>query len=453
MTARFRFVDSISATAGVRLDLQVDPDWGVLRDGLDLTPAALRTVSASSMLTDGAPVVASARDNMLLRMPVLIKGTTDDGRRNQLGLLAREVDRVINFLEIRLRDLTDSRWLRCYRSSIVGFEPHYGQSTWRAVLQIEADPWASGLRHDVQAETTVTNDPAAATRGMLLDITGVLGDLPTPAFMWHSAGDLPPVLVATRSTGVPADLVWFHQAEAMTAGTDVGAATADATASGGSRRTITSFSTSTMLKRLESLWPATSPTVAQLEAMIGSYRVLVRVRKSVSGDTIQMQHKGRNAYLEYSTGPVQTLASGTGWQIVDLGVLDFPLGMTHRTWGSGGVAVRPSNAYVEIYAAQTTGSGGLDFDFVALVPADESFMSVANANLIDGPQRTVYHASPNMASSIVEVQGAPAAVVKGGVPFLMPGVTNRLWWIQTEDAAITATAGVSVSYWPRYLSV
>jgi hypothetical protein len=56
-----------------------------------------------------------------------------------------------------------------------------------------------------------------------------------------------------------------------------------------------------------------------------------------------------------------------------------------------------------------------------------------------------------------QVIGAPTPTLAGGLPMLTPNQTNRIYILRTvqpsEAWTLTTVAGVSVSYWPRYLTV
>lgn len=472
MTARVRFVDSISTTAGLRLDLQLDPEWGVLRNGLDLRPASTRFVSPQSMLTDGAPVVARARDNMLLRVPILLKGGTDDARQGQMSVLARELERPSGFLEMQIRDATASRWLHTKGGSIVDYDPYYGQSMWRVVVELVADPWAYDTLRTLSA-VTVSTDPAAASNPMVFDVTGVAGDEETPLILWTDPpsetpdGGVSKLLFAVRSRGVPGNLLSTVQAETDVApGVDTALMANSALMSGaGSNYLRTTFATvAGMVMRWSTYIPSALATAAQKEEAPGEYRVLMRMSKTSSSAGIYVQWRTLNNV--WGSGPVTafpTVGQNNTRLWVDLGIINIgrPAGGLHAA------AQFAAPVQLMFDAERRSGSGSLDWDVMRLVPADESMVAVANhvnnVLVIDGIEREAYgisSGSPFDATTEVDHRSVAAW---GGFPHVTPGVTNRIYVNNLPDpnaddgviyvSDLLTTLTINLAYYPRYLSV
>src|SRR5262245_36277675 len=100
MVDLIRFVDAISATPGVRLNLNDDVAWSVHNDSTFTPPAIKRSVTAS-MLRDGDFVGATAYGNRELGLVLTVKATPADAAAVEVQKLARELDRKTNLLEWR----------------------------------------------------------------------------------------------------------------------------------------------------------------------------------------------------------------------------------------------------------------------------------------------------------------------------------------------------------------
>src|SRR4051794_1434173 len=119
MTIRCRFVDSISATPTVRLDLNDTTGAGFWlgAGGLQAPPPSLRRAEASTILRDGGLVAASAYDNRTLTLPLTItSAATMDARNTLISSLVKELNRESNILEYRPDGSSTSYFFRTFRS-------------------------------------------------------------------------------------------------------------------------------------------------------------------------------------------------------------------------------------------------------------------------------------------------------------------------------------------------
>jgi hypothetical protein len=458
VTARVRFVDSISTTAGIRLDVQVDPDWAVMRNGLDLSPAALRSLAPESMMRDGAPVVATARGNMLLRLPILLKGATADGQQSLKSSLDRECDRPLNFLEWRTLDATESRWLVCYRSAVVEYDPFYGQNLWHATVELHCQPFAYGTRRDLDA-VTVNNDPAAASNPNYWDITGIAGDVETPLLLkWTRLQNSPiePDLWAVRRRGTPANVPFLLQAEAQGDEWDTTAVAGGAGYSGaGSNIMQTTFATTPgMAMRLS----IDAPVGASVDRR-GTYRVFLRCGKTVPEDVIDVR-----LTVGATAVPVQTvrLPVSSDTHMVDLGLVQLPSGDDPVTDGVGGAEFPVTGFAGTLEAQRVSGTGNLNLDYLLFVPADDR-MALTRAGSAEGTTHDVVFDTGQFllyklatgTLNLAQATGGPEII--GGGPVVSPGVTNRLYYVhsvgQDVSHGIAGSTDISVAYYPRYLSV
>jgi hypothetical protein len=113
--------------------------------------------------------------------------------------------------------------------------------------------------------------------------------------------------------------------------------------------------------------------------------------------------------------------------------------------------------YLSLRAQRVSGSGTLDVDYLILVPSDDRLAIVKWAEA--GPDRWWLDAHDNSVharnSSDQIATGTPPTLA-GGLPMLAPNQTNRLFMVYEVGAGLTTTlttTTVTVSYFPRYLSV
>lgn len=463
--ATFQFVDSVSGSAGLRLDLHSEAGGLLVAgEGYDLSPPPLRRVVDSSMLEHGDRIPAAAFGNRTIRLPLQFKQTSNDNTADKLQLLARELARTPgNVLKMAVG--SNAMYFRTLPSPDAAWEmknrlERYG----KAVCEIQAEPFGYGVKETIGA-VTVNNDPAAGSNGMFLDVSSVKGDVETPLYLVVPSGIIATgrrqSAIAVRRRGTVANVPFVLQAEAMTQGTDTSIQANNASFSGGgSNFSRTTFSTASGITTRLSL--GTFPASASVDAR-GTYRVFVRFRQNTSGDTIQLQLQwgatgGSGAV--WGNGRVTPTNGNTNLKWVDLGLMQIPAGADPMEDGISGTALSHAGQYVEVRAARTAGSGSIDLDALLFVPADDRFMltkwpasSGPTDFVVDGRTSAVY---PRGASGEVRTPSEFVEVAGGGLD-ISPGVTNRVYFVRdvgtTSSAgdAISGTTSISGFYWPRYL--
>jgi len=434
----FRFVDSVSTSAAVRLNLNDGTTWSLLQESIDLSPPELRRASESTMLVDGSYVSDSSYENRVLTFQLHVEAASEDLLLAQLQLLARQLDRADNVLEMMTG--TVPVFFRTLRSPSYQIVEHQAGLHWaRLRCEVLAEPFGVGAKV-TQSVQAASNDPAAAN-GCFIDVTGVLGDVDTPGmFTVESPGGSPTMVLAVRHRGTPSNGSWLVQAESMTVGTDTTVQANDPLMSGaGSNYTRTTFATASSQNRLQFLYPPGSVTVDHR----GLYRAFARLRSS-DGTSVFETILKNSIGVTFDTKSV-TPATLAGWY--DLGKLSVPVGADAQFDGYGAERIFAAGTY-QIFIARSSGTGTLDADGLLLLPADEHHGwakcgSAPGANLVwDGPNDVVY--SPT----------APVTVSRGGdVPMLTPNQTNRLFVLPTTEAASALTIGtdITVAYYPLFL--
>lgn len=300
------------------------------------------------------------------------------------------------------------------------------------------------------------------------DVTGVKGDVETPAVMFFTAGPIQGAgqtsCLSVRRRDDPTKTPALLQAEDMIASIDTSVqANSSAMSGAGNNFMRTTFATNaTLITRLTALlFP--SSTDGGLDAR-GTYRVFVRYMNSVA-DTFPMR-------LRYGAGsafmidlPTILAPSSTAFpRHLELGDITIPVGHDPVALGYG--ADLPTRGVrLELQIGRTGGASNLDVDFLELFPATDRLMLIkwpsdpdsfggvlASHKVLDGVSRRSYHARNDPARIFSGRPGEPI----GGHPLVSPGRLNRIYFAQdvaTQQALATSWAQLdALYYWPRYLS-
>ncbi len=462
MVSTWKFVDAPTASPATLLDMHNGDTWKVLRDDFDLSPPVLRRTVASNTLADGGLVTSASYDLRELKFTLQLATSTEDLRNQQLKDLEAELSKPSNLLMYQATGSSFPVFFRTLRSDTFDLDKQFiAEKAWRVQCSVLAEPFAIGVRHDIVSSLTLTNDPASGTNASKFDITGVRGDSPSPAFVrFTSLGAGAVLTLAQRTVNNPTAVTVFAQAESATLGTDTTVATVADSSGGASNNAATcSFATNTsMTTRLT----MSLPTASSAEAVKGRYRVRARVRASATSTTFTLRWQVAGINTVY--GPTVTYTAATSYTLLDLGVIEIPTVTTvpPQIGYSALAATGYTLSSLLIQAARTSGAASLNIDYVYLVPADERLVEVSQRAAIssgfvclDGPNTLAY----GMASGTTPFGGTRTinndqGVVPfiGGLPMLVPGVTNR-WYGLVTAGAVTATTTVDVSYWPRWREV
>jgi len=194
----------------------------------------------------------------------------------------------------------------------------------------------------------------------------------------------------------------------------------------------------------------------------GEYRVLARMRQTSGTADVEAQAgitTSAGSAAQVSAEAV-TLDTPADLVVHDLGVVSYPAGGAPAGIGySDGIT--PAAGYVRL-TLTATGAGTYDVDYIQLIPTGSlakmlAFDSAVGPFVFDGVRDATYRistASPfDRAVKIVTAPGASVDERAGGVLMLTPGVANRLHAVFQAQQAIGDARTLSVSYWPRYLTV
>jgi hypothetical protein len=176
----------------------------------------------------------------------------------------------------------------------------------------------------------VTNNPAAGSNGMFLDITSPMGDVETPLYVAFTNGTSGLGAtgrfqsgLAMRRRGTVATTPFFLQAEAMTQGVDTTTQVNSATFSGSGNNS----SAVHLRHRHIRAAAAHDQPVADGSSVDyrGTYRVFMRCKKTVAGDSIDVQLQWGTSSPVISNDIV-TLPADANLKYIDLGLVQFPGG-------------------------------------------------------------------------------------------------------------------------------
>jgi hypothetical protein len=463
MASVVQFVDSIASSPTVRLDLNNLTGSNALAvdvAGMDLSPPPMRRAFTSTMLMDGDRITAAAFENRVVKFTVrLIRAASVDAAATVVQNLGRELNRPTNILKVHLDGATAPVFFRTFRA------PDYTLSMLRllfientaAALELVAEPFALGLREDPVSLVTVDTNPAAGSNGCFVDVTGVKGDVEAPAFIrWPDAATANDreTVFAVRRRGTPSATPFLFQAEALTQGTDTTTQVNDANFSGaGNNYSRCTFATATMQGRLSTADLGTASVDLR-----GRYRVLLRYRKNTSGDGINLMLRWGDVGFTTVDNAIFATPNTTSTCMADLGDISVPLGLD-PVFDPSGTELAVADAFqLLLMAERTSGSGTIDFDFLLLVPADDR-LAVLKWQA-GGADRWLLDARDDSAhgrSSSDQVASAGGPSIAGELPMLTPNQTNRIYMLREVapglSSTLTTVTNVSVSYWPRYLSV
>lgn len=466
MPSTWKFVDQPVASPTVLLDMNDGATWKTLgAEFFKLPSPPLKRSVAASMMVEGAMLSAAAYDPRTLTFTLELTGATEAAREAQMDALVAQFAKPGNLLMYQLQLSNNPIFFRTLRSDEYNLDKEFiPGAAWRVDCNVLAEPFAIGVRRDLPT-VTVTNDPAAASVPAIWDITGIVGNAPTPAFLriGSALGAGNPILLSQRTVNNPTAVTVFAQCEAGTLGTDTTVQANDVNMSGvGSNFVRTSFSTSSSLVTRVTV---TAPTATDTTALRGRYRVFLRVRTSGTGSNFSLRYIQNATGTDVVNGPTVSYDSlaNTEFRHIDLGLLECPTaGPYPATMGYSALASQMVTQTLGIQIARNSGTATIDLDYVYLMPADERFCIAARNSLqanssfvIDGPNEMAYGmpsgTTPFGSTRTIDNAGGMSFLF-GGVPMLVPNTTNR-WHMIRGASTVSVTSTVDVSYWPRWREV
>lgn len=455
-----RFVDSVSASATTRLDLNDDTAVLHVRE-VAWNPPRLRRSVSQNVMRDGGYVGPSSYDLRTLVLSFDVIASDVDTLATHLQSLARELDRETNWLMYRPTGATHPVFFKTYRSDITGFDEIPAAVAFRQLtVEVLTDPHAVGLLETINVGA-VNNYIGAGSNGGRFDLTGIKGDVKAPLALVgfvpgpNNQGQAFGVRTGAYATSLPAG----YECEALAAGTDTsnpgGAADAAMSGTATTNYLRTTFATDADMKTRVT---HTENTDATQEALRGTHRVFAVVRRSSATGTINIRVGWGGLIAEGSAdgrynASVATAAS-TVRQVVDLGVVSFEAPLT---------TLRPFVSFA-LQAERTSGTSTLDWDSVIFMPADEHLLVISHESghsqqpVIDAESESVFAAD----SATTLYTGAEhwdyRASASGSFLWVTPNTTNRVLCIGWNPATMSTLTGTTWSavyayYYPRYTTI
>lgn len=474
-----KFVDAISASPTTRLDMTEDGGSGWRLTSFVANPPRLRRAASNNAMRDGGIVSSSSYENRVLTITFSLVNAAQDTNATEIQKLARELDRETNLLKWQPNGLTKPVFFKTFRSDVTTLDYLWSAKAFHNItIEVLAEPFALGLLQTV-GPYTVTNDPAAASRGHYFDIAAAdaIGDVPADIVIKNATAAPCGLVLATRQHGTPSDLTFFMQAESLTNSTDTtnpgGAADAVMSGTALTNYKRTTFATdATMTIRVRDWSPRDADyTDAEGIAIRGTYRVMAAVRRSDATSVINVRWS-RESTTE--TGETVALPLTTDRQLVDLGLISFGMDLPTKP---GGAAVGETPVWIDnpvhFEAQRVSGAGTLDWDYFVLVPADEAQLRWESSNsttdstydlIIDGALEAVYYmyaSTDPFDGTAVLYSGAGQGILSGGFPKLLPNQINRFYLYLFNTPAVAGTfelqksdtAAITLYYYPRYLFI
>jgi hypothetical protein len=463
----WKFVSTPEANSSVLLDMNSHQS-GIIIDmdrEFDISPPSLIRTLANNSLTEGAEPVGGRYDNRILKCTVGIQGTEEE-REARFSALMVQLSKPRNLIMYRPFPADQPVFFRTMRSDDTIISNRGGASKiWRVTMNIMAEPYAIGERRQVASGVVVQSNPVQGTNPIYFDMSGIIGDSPTPAFarvVGVNSGGV--VLLAQRTRNNPAGVTLFLQVESATLDADTVVWTgANYSPTGGTNNaTRTTFGTNSLINRLSytNLFTGGDPLSRR-----GTYRVLLKGTSSTANTVFKIRYR-LGVSPDFVHGPTTTMSnfpSGgpTDLQIMDLGVMQWPPFQSPQKIGYSELEPDFGTATFSIQAQRVSGTGNLELDYIYFMPADERLCAVhtvlnPDGLIIDGPNDMTYGIDAGVnpfGASNRRIDNAGGIVARyGGLPYLVPGVTNR-WYTIESKATPFETNTWDVWYWPRWREV
>jgi hypothetical protein len=416
------------------------------------------------------PVEVASRT---ISIPLKVQGASQDDKAARVAALVAATSRPW-ILEVRRHGASTSGWIRCQPARLLPVDnPNgAGASLFADVtLTAAAEPYAVGAMVDL-GSLSWNQDPINAT-ALYQDITVAQGDSLAPCLIRVPLSSLVGAgltthgsLWAVRRRGTPANLTASltvqGEASVATSGTanvSFSTVTGDAALSGSQARRVT-FGGSYVPTNYGDVEYQFSPDTAEAP---GQYRLIARLRRGGGGAGVE--HSVIPLVGPYTLPRVKWLAGVVDTRVLDLGIIQVPIGQPPTVSAPVNVTVRAAAERIVLRVAKAAGTGGtLDIDWVALVPADADMghwrvaqTAASSWAFADGYSGDTGFTDVDLAgggSPVLTGLGPTASTLwTGGVIRLRPG-TNRVWCVQGLTGAALWPKGTpmvaSVAYWPRY---
>jgi hypothetical protein len=475
MAHYYQFVDAISGSPTVLLDLNNNSPFTMLRDS-SVSPPTLRRTTSSGIRADGDLEVATAYDDRDIVLSLSLDRVAAETQATAIQTLARILDRREGaWLKWQSESMVKPLFFRTRRASFDTIDTILDATPYRALkLDLTADPFGYGLPETDSA--TITNDPTTGTNKMLAAMPTIKGDVPTPLRLSFPTPDGVHGIRVASLIDYDNGALTAPYYKSLASGTVIASPpagwtvvdAADATMVGGNRRRFTKASGALLCR------PTTAVVQQWASLPPGDYRVMIRTGAAPAGAELLFFNRppSTGSELIYSEAVgkavITTANSGKDW--FDLGVVAMPGGapLTDVAFGSAGAS---GPALWNVAVNFTGATGTIDLDAIVLIPAGRpntitrhgtvTFPSTYGTRTVTWDGQTCSRYADGISTHTAGVTTTLAASdLTGGNPVVGPGATNFLHFFETtadpasasrvsDDKSLTTV--VSWSYNPRYL--
>lgn len=487
----FQFVNAISSTPTVLLDLDVAPLS--VQDSSVNTPPPVRYSSLDRALVDGSNITRDQWEDREIRLEILVDDVSAEAQATVLQTLARIVARGGCWLKWQPPGMVKPVFFYTKKPDLRVMEEILDATPDRSLrLEIPAEPFAFGLPETF--EITFRNDPTTAGGGqaaMLATLPTIKGDVPTPLGLSFATPE--------------ADHNAFWASQAVMAGTAQVAAYwksfagETVNASPGTGVTITDAADTTMVAgtrrrvarssgSVTSINPAAGLLRSWTDLPAGDYRAFVRVFGADENTRLQLFNRIPDdivGVLEDPAADVQLDGSVQTPVIdwIDMGVVSMPFAgpVADNTFGLAPAATPAPWALL----LEVTGNMSIDLDGILLVPAGrpgiiarQGFVGFSpfyddKVATID-PLSDQWYALGESVYTPGLTSPVPVVSIGGSAPVVVPGaVANQLLFMATtstnavsrrndDDTPVyfdrisddkARTTVVTCTYKPRYMQI
>jgi hypothetical protein len=478
-----RFVNSISATPTVDLDLNLGQPFTTHRDDFSIGAPTFA----------GDPMSVGVQYGYRTINLVVQASGSNTASLTAYQALAKQITQD-NLLMYQLDAATPPVFFKTYKTQPSEIDMSETKadnpllSYWRLAVPLTADAAAYGLPET--STVTISNDPASGTNKVFYQWPAVKGDLETPLYLEAATSDVrgqtrmlssQALLGATQTGPVLVQANTLTHVTTTTGGApQIGNGsivdnTGDTAMSGGNYTRYTVGSSDARPSAIlygANLLPGT---------LVGDYRILMRGRASLANDLWRfhiVQLSGTSiTYATFAGDPVECHGPTVGPHWFDMGIFRFPF---------GGPPVDPLSAFDTAYASPGLSfavvfdfginANSFDFDCFLFVPVglDQAVATryATTANDKSGQLTTAKMAWNGITDTTYLIDGSgnysPSIPPKydGGLPTLVPGMDNSIHYLQhigtgyndprtavttgTNDVLTNSTV-LTWKYYPRYL--
>lgn len=503
MALQVQFVDSIGSTT-VRYDLSPTGGGpvsaaGALRwqvdDGTDYGWPQLRVIEGQGALSDGSRIISTSYENRAMRLELSLNSAASATQREAaVRALALELDRPVNVLRVA-SDGLPARWIVTYRVAAAAQVLRQSNPYGLVSLQVEGYPFALGAAQPISAASRAfaADAPAneATATAWWASLPALAGDVDPPLTVQVTTGESPATLtpgdylIASQPQRYSDGTLAFSYTSALAAvpGAPNTAVTAGLGASNNDAGILPATAANGSWYALASVTvPRITSVPAYNRAAAGQWRLLARVRRSLTGDVWALQVGAGGSQTTAGIPPGGTAPDGArgqvtltdapvrfaspldqGFGMVDLGIVQVPF--QSAVAGLDGTALVVSPVQCVVYAQRISGTGTLSVDYVLAVAADTTTCYVHSAGLPVFASGTGITLDGLSDSAYVTSAVAGPAFVRGDMPPLQVDGMFPRGSVRSPTRLMVAVAGnpntiasaanpyLNVSYYPQYLAV